>query len=91
VVVTVRVVARGEPILSQPPSDWDLGEPASQRSRDIGGAGAAQVVSRAGLSAGDEVSGPALIEQSDTTTLLASGEVAVVDDAGNLVVHLPVG
>jgi hypothetical protein len=32
-----------------------------------------------------------LIEQSDTTTLLASGEVAVVDDAGNLVVHLPVG
>ncbi|MGA9311566.1 MAG: hypothetical protein WBV74_14495, partial [Pseudonocardiaceae bacterium] len=90
VVVTVRVVARGEPILSQPPSDWDQGEPAPQRSRHIDGAGAAQVVSRAGLSAGDEVSGPALIEQPDTTTLLASGEVAVVDDAGNLVVHLPV-
>jgi N-methylhydantoinase A len=90
VVVTVRVVARGEPILSQPPSDWDLGEPAPQRSRDILGTGATQVVSRAGLSAGDEVSGPALIEQSDTTTLLASGEVAVVDETGNLVVHLPI-
>jgi uncharacterized protein YlzI (FlbEa/FlbD family) len=30
-----------------------------------------------------------LIEQPDTTTLLASGELAVVDEAGNLVVHLP--
>jgi hypothetical protein len=29
-----------------------------------------------------------LIEQSDTTTLLANEEVAVVDDADNLVVHL---
>ncbi|MDT7596129.1 MAG: N-methylhydantoinase [Pseudonocardiales bacterium] len=90
VVVTVRVVARGEPILSQPPSDWDLGEPAPQRSRDIFGTGATQVVSRAGLSVGDEVSGPALIEQPDTTTLLATGEVAVVDEAGNLVVQLTI-
>jgi N-methylhydantoinase A len=37
--------------------------------------------------AGDEVSGPALIEQSDTTTVLAPGEAAMVDDAGNLVVR----
>jgi N-methylhydantoinase A len=88
VVVTLRVVTQGEPILAQPPSDWDLGEPAPDRSRDIVGAGAARVVSRAGLAAGDEVHGPALIEQPDTTTALASGEVAVVDDAGNLVVHL---
>ncbi len=48
----------------------------------------ARVVSRAGLATGDRVSGPALIEQPDTTTLLAGDEVAVVDDAGNLVVHL---
>ncbi|MGA9690916.1 MAG: hypothetical protein WBR33_05590 [Pseudonocardiaceae bacterium] len=46
------------------------------------------MVSRAALSAGDAVQGPALVEQPDTTTLLASGEVAVVDDAGNLVVYL---
>jgi N-methylhydantoinase A len=90
VVVTVRVVARGEPILSQPPSDWDLGESAPQRSRDIFGTGATQVVSRAALSVGDEVRGPALIEQPDTTTLLATGEVAVVDEAGNLVVQLTI-
>jgi N-methylhydantoinase A len=90
-IVTLRVVARGEPILSRPPVDWDQGEPAPKRSREIGIAGQtlkARVVSRAGLAAGDEVSGPALIEQPDTTTLLAPGEVAVVDNTGNLVVHL---
>ncbi|MGH3841180.1 MAG: hydantoinase/oxoprolinase family protein [Pseudonocardiaceae bacterium] len=90
-IVTLRVVARGEPVLAQPPSDWDQGKPAPQRSREIGIAGRtvqARVVSRAGLAAGDEVSGPVLIEQPDTTTLLAAGDVAVVDDAGNLVVHL---
>ncbi|MGQ0716702.1 MAG: hydantoinase/oxoprolinase family protein [Pseudonocardiales bacterium] len=90
-VVTLRVVALGDPILSQPPGDWDQGEPVPERSREIGIAGEtvkARVVSRAGLASGDEVSGPALIEQSDTTTLLAACEVAVVDDAGNLVVRL---
>ncbi|MBV9013689.1 MAG: hydantoinase/oxoprolinase family protein [Pseudonocardiales bacterium] len=91
-IVTLRVVARGEPILAQPPQDWDLGQPAPERSREIGLAGqtvTARVVSRAGLVAGDEVGGPAVIEQSDTTTLLAPDEVAVVDEAGNLVVRLP--
>src|SRR5947209_7659083 len=87
-IVTLRVVARGEPILSHPPSDWDQGKPAPERSRKIGDLGVARVVSRAGLAPGDKVTGPALIEQSDTTTLLADGEVAVLDDAGNLVVHL---
>ncbi|MGH3751319.1 MAG: hydantoinase/oxoprolinase family protein [Pseudonocardiaceae bacterium] len=87
-VVTLRVVARGDPILSDAPRDWDQGEPTPERSREIGGGGLARVVSRAGLKSGDEVTGPVLIEQPDTTTLLASGEVAVVDEAGNLVVHL---
>ena len=91
-VVTLRVVAQGDPILARPPADWDQGDPAPESSRDIGIADAtvpARVISRAGLATGDEVSGPALIEQSDTTTLLAEGEVAVVDEAGNLVVRLP--
>jgi N-methylhydantoinase A len=90
-VVTLRVVARGEPVLATPPSEWDQGEPAPERSREIGVAGqtvSARVVFRAGLAAGDKVTGPALVEQSDTTTLLARDEVAVVDDAGNLVVRL---
>jgi N-methylhydantoinase A len=90
-VVTLRVVARGEPVLSEPPGDWDQGEPEQERSREIGIAGEtvkARVVSRAGLASGDEVVGPALVEQADTTTLLAPDEVAVVDDANNLVVRL---
>jgi N-methylhydantoinase A len=87
-VVTLRVVAQGEPILSQPPAEWDQGEPAPERCREIGGAGQVRVVSRAGLAAGDKIAGPALIEQPDTTTLLAPDEVTVVDDVGNLVVRL---
>jgi N-methylhydantoinase A len=91
-IVTLRVVARGQPILAQPPADWDQGQTAPQRSRAMGIADqtvTARVISRAGLATGDEVSGPALIEQPDTTTLLAANEVAVVDDAANLVVRLP--
>jgi N-methylhydantoinase A len=87
-IVTLRVVARGEPILSQPPSDWDQGKPAAERSRKLGDLGMARVVSRAALSCGDQVTGPALIEQPDTTTLLADGDVAVLDEVGNLVVCL---
>ncbi len=87
-VVTLRVVARGDPILSQPPNDWDQGEPAPERSREISGTGAARVVSRAGLACGDTVIGPALVEQPDTTTLLGAVDVDVVDDAGNLIIRL---
>jgi N-methylhydantoinase A len=90
-VVTLRVVATGTPILAAPPGDWDQGEPVEERSRDIGVGGEtveARVVSRAALRPGDEVHGPALIEQPDTTTLLARDERAEVDDAHNLVVHL---
>ena len=90
-VVTLRSVAVGKPVLGHPPSDWDQGEPAPQRFRDIRGLGRTRVVSRAGLGPGDRVSGPALIEQADTTTVLAAGEVAVLDSAGNLVVHLHEG
>lgn len=48
---------------------------------------AARVVSEPGWHRGTKSVGPALIEQSDTTTLLATDETAVVDDAGNPVVH----
>ncbi|GAA2774955.1 hydantoinase/oxoprolinase family protein [Saccharopolyspora taberi] len=87
VIVTVRVVAQGAPILDEPPRDWDQGEPAPESSRELGTTGTARVLSRAGLSAGDRVTGPALIEQPDSTTLLDQDETAVVDEAGNLVVR----
>ncbi|MBW3605635.1 MAG: hydantoinase/oxoprolinase family protein [Actinobacteria bacterium] len=89
-VVTLRAVAEGRPALEEPPADWEQGEPAEARSREIGVEGEtvqARVVSRAGLSPGDRIEGPALVEQRDTTTLLAPGDVSEVDDANNLVVR----
>ena len=90
-IVTLRVVGRGQPVLSSAPPDWDQGEAEPERSREIGVDGAtvtARVVSRASLKPGDRVEGPALVEQPDTTTLLHTGEIAEVDGARNLVVHL---
>lgn len=90
-IVTARVVARGDPILPAVPGNWDQGEEVGARSREIGVEGRAvraRVVSRAALANGDEVSGPALVEQPDTTTLLGPEDRAVVDRMGNLVVDL---
>ncbi|MGI8311380.1 hydantoinase/oxoprolinase family protein [Saccharopolyspora hattusasensis] len=90
-VVTLRVIAQGEPVLADPPQDWDQGEPERKPDREIGigdRAVRARIVSRAELRPGDEVAGPALIEQPDTTTLLAGDELATVDRSGNLVVRL---
>ena len=89
-VVTMRVVAQGDPVLHLPPKDWDQGPVEDKPDREIGVDGQlvrAQVISRAALRHGDEITGPALIEQSDTTTLLAPGDKAVVDEFGNLVVR----
>ena len=90
-VVTLRVVALGRPALDGLPHDWRVGaqEPRPERHRRVGIAGKtvqARVIDRAALTAGDVVDGPVLIEQPDTTTLLAAGERARVDDAHNLVV-----
>lgn len=93
-VVTARAVAAGEPVLALPPREWDLAMAGAAsgtdtREAEINGAKTAtRILSRAQLGPGAEVTGPALIEQSDTTTLLAAGEVAVTDDSGNLVVRL---
>ena len=95
IVVTVRAVAYGAPTLEAPPSVWDQGQPRERDERNIGisrpdGTGhtvAASIVSRASLQPLDKVKGPALIEQPDTTTLLAPGDVAVVDEFHNVVVR----
>jgi N-methylhydantoinase A len=88
-VVTLRAVAQGRAVLAAPPVDWDLGEGRKPRRREITVGTEdvkALVRDRAGLRPGDRIDGPALIEQPDSTTLLAPGEAARVDDAGNLVV-----
>ncbi|MGA9598243.1 MAG: hypothetical protein WBV06_18965, partial [Acidimicrobiia bacterium] len=48
----------------------------------------ARVVSRSGLGAGDEIIGPAVIEEREATTYLGSGERAVVTATGALEVEL---
>ncbi|MDQ3028482.1 MAG: hydantoinase/oxoprolinase family protein [Actinomycetota bacterium] len=89
-VVTLRVVAEGEPVLPNPPRGWDHGEAQPERRRRIGVGGEqveARVVDRAGLSPGDRLAGPALVEQPDSTTLLGPDDIAEVDPAGNLVLR----
>ncbi len=88
-VVTLRVVAEGTSFLDAPPAVWDLGEPGTPGERRIGIDGetvAARVAHRADLTPGDTVTGPALIEQSDTTTLIAPGDTGEVDEAHNIVI-----
>lgn len=46
------------------------------------------VYRRDGLTAGNRISGPAIIEQMDTTTVLLPGDECVVDALGNLVITI---
>jgi N-methylhydantoinase A len=46
----------------------------------------ARIVARAGMAAGSVVAGPAIIEQSDTTTLVEPGWQAVVASNGILII-----
>jgi N-methylhydantoinase A len=45
------------------------------------------VYARDGLGAADEIAGPAIVTQLDTTTLVAPGWCALVDDWGNLLLE----
>jgi N-methylhydantoinase A len=47
----------------------------------------ARVYERASLGHGDRVAGPAIVEQPDTTVLVAEGEAARVDRFGNLLIE----
>lgn len=93
-IVTARVVAESRAAL--PTSaiaqglDWDQGpaRPDRERRIDAGdGLITARVLDRASLAPGDRLEGPALIEQPDSTILLAAGEKGLVDQAGNLIIR----
>jgi N-methylhydantoinase A len=91
-VVTMRVTAEGPPALAELPTRWDLGSsdvaaPGSRRVLHAEGWLDTPVLDRRGLTSGEEVAGPAVIEQPDATTLLAPGDVGSVDEAGNLVIR----
>jgi N-methylhydantoinase A len=68
-------------------------ESAIVGSRDVylpeeGGYVPCPVYNRALLDVGHHIVGPAIIEQMDTTTLLLSSDVCVVDDLRNLVIEI---
>ena len=48
----------------------------------------AKVYQRAQLKPGQIISGPAVIEQLDTTTLIFSGDTSLVDNALNLLIQV---
>jgi len=90
-VVTVRAESVGKPILT-----WaDLPEAQPSGVVDLAprvvitgeGEVAARAINRYGLAAGDEVIGPAVIEEREATTYLGPGERAVVDASGALEVE----
>lgn len=90
-VVTVRAEAVGTPLLrwSNLPEVVPIGQKdlASRPVVTSDGVVTARVVSRPGLAAGDEVIGPAVIEELEATTYLAPGERAVVHGSGALEVE----
>lgn len=87
--VTLRVAAEAPAVLDELPSRWNLGRARPPRATrtDLVERAAVPVLDRAGLQAGEEVVGPALVVQPDATTLLLAGDVATVHRSGSLVVR----
>jgi N-methylhydantoinase A len=89
-VVAVRAEAIGRPVVrwSELPGIEPSGDPR-RGSRDVlteHGPARASVWWRPGLTEGDQVVGPAVIEEPEATTFLGSGERAAVHESGALVV-----
>jgi len=86
--VNLRVRITGKtPPLALRPVPRATGEPASKAVREIWYGGKrhlARLYERSQLAAGHRVEGPAVIEQFDTTTVVAPGFVAVTDEHGVL-------
>jgi N-methylhydantoinase A len=96
-VVNIRLVVtagRADSLAQQWLSEqWVAEAPVAHVSRDVIFADAsrpvrARVVWRPSLAAGARIDGPAVIEEPNATTLLHPGDVAVVSDAGHLVIDV---
>ena len=92
-VVNVRLTAVGlvEVPKQSPAEPRSSGAPTPEGARRmlLGGQGwlEAGVYSREALRPGDRLSGPAVVEQVDSTTLVPPGWIASVDDGSNLVLE----
>src|SRR5262249_32821820 len=92
-IVNLRLTARGTPDLprlaSLPGGGRNAGAAKGSRAVDFDDAGGrveCLVYDRPRLLAGNEVFGPAVIEQFDSTTLVEPGQRAVVDEHGFLMI-----
>jgi N-methylhydantoinase A len=92
--VNLRAVALGQaldlPAVELAKGD---GDPAAAKMRDHklwmdGREQAAVIYDRAKLRQGDVITGPAIVIEMDSTTLIESGCVATVDRVGNILITL---
>jgi N-methylhydantoinase A len=58
---------------------------------ELGGMVASQVVDRYRMRADDEIAGPCLVEERESTTVILPGDVARVDHLGHLVIEIDAG
>ena len=90
--VNIRVVALGKPAnVAAERIERGTGDVSSAKLYDHkvwmdGREQDAAILDRAKLRAGDVVTGPAVITEMDSTTLVLSGHVATVDDFGNILI-----
>jgi N-methylhydantoinase A len=94
--VNLRVAATAAlPPLELPEEPLEAGDGAGaltgERAVHFGPGGpvATRIYDRGRLRAGDELQGPAIVEQYDSTTVVPPGARARADGLGNLVVELP--
>lgn len=96
-IVNIRLTARGrlleEPVPPEPGNPGRLPEPFECRAVrfTLEDTTACPVYERESLRAGHVLEGPAIIEQLDSTTPIFPRDNAVVDRAGNLVIHITGG
>ena len=89
-VVNARATARVPSPVSMPPPTFDAASAPPSRSARVWLDGAwhdTPVQPRASLVPGDRLSGPAIVTQVDSTTLVPLGWAAEVDTAGNLLLE----
>jgi N-methylhydantoinase A/oxoprolinase/acetone carboxylase beta subunit/N-methylhydantoinase B/oxoprolinase/acetone carboxylase alpha subunit len=91
-VQAVGAVARAEIVRSTPRGRGVRDAVVAHRPvylPETGGQVDCPVYDRAGLDVGHRITGPAIVEQLDSTTLLLPGDVCDVDELRNLVVRTP--
>jgi N-methylhydantoinase A len=93
-IVNLRAVALG-PVLDLPATQLPKGDgnPVAAKMRDHtlwmdGREQAAVIYDRSKLRQGDVIPGPAIVIEMDSTTLIETGCVAIVDAVGNILINL---